>query len=237
MATSSEKRDAPTQSASAASPRWRFGLVQTPKGQCVVYVTRHSVCCLLIALFAVTLYQPTVLSTGTINLAGEQPVAAVLILDTSPSMGYRAGGAGPSRLDDARRWALDFLDELPKNSRVAVVDPNDPIATWEPTPLEARNRIAGLKQPAGYAPPVTSTLAVAYQLLRTTDQDAGDQAGQLGDHALRVYRWQRATARASATSCGSGSFARPSSRATACCTCGFPARPLPVTRRLTFVEA
>jgi hypothetical protein len=135
--------------------------------------------CLLIALFAVTLYQPTILSTGTINLAGEQPVAAVLILDTSPSMGYKAGGAGPSRLDEARRRALEFLDDLPKNSRVAVVDPNDPIATWEPTLLEARTRIEGLKEPAGYAPPVTSALVTAYQLLKSVDQEAGDQTEPL----------------------------------------------------------
>jgi hypothetical protein len=135
--------------------------------------------CLLIALFALTLYQPTVRNTGVLDLSGEQPVAAVLILDTSPSMGYKAGGAGPSRLDEARRRALDFLDELPKSSRVAVVDPNDPVATWEPTPLEARKRIEGLKEPGGYAPPVTTSLAVAYQLLKSADQDAGDQADPL----------------------------------------------------------
>src|SRR5436309_7387718 len=42
---------------------------------------------LLIALFCLTLYQPTVLSER-FNLRGEQPIAVVLVIDTSPSMGY-----------------------------------------------------------------------------------------------------------------------------------------------------
>ena len=133
--------------------------------------------CLLIALFALALFQPTVRSTGTINLSGEQPVAAVLLIDTSPSMGYKAGTT--TRLDEARRRALDFLDELPKGSRVAVLDPNDPLPTWEPTPLEARKRIEGLKEPAGSAPPVASALAAAYQLLKTVDADAGEEGDPL----------------------------------------------------------
>ena len=130
--------------------------------------------CLLIALFALALFQPTVLSTGVLDLAGEQPVAAVLIIDTSPSMGYKAGPA--TRLDDARRRALDFLDELPKDSRVAVLDPNDPAGGWEASVLDARRRIESLKEPAGFTPPLTTTLASAYQLLRTVDQEAGEQA-------------------------------------------------------------
>src|SRR6187402_3452166 len=41
---------------------------------------------LLIALFGIALYQPTLLSDGQFWRA-EQPVGAVLIIDTSPSMG------------------------------------------------------------------------------------------------------------------------------------------------------
>src|ERR1700761_7465285 len=41
---------------------------------------------LLIALFSLTLYQPTLLS-DRLNIHGEQPVAVVFVLDTSPSMG------------------------------------------------------------------------------------------------------------------------------------------------------
>jgi hypothetical protein len=133
--------------------------------------------CLLIALFALALFQPTVLGTGVLNLSAEQPVAVVFVLDTSPSMGYTNGAV--SRLDDARRHALEFLDQLPPNSRVAVVDPNDPAAGWEPTPADARRRIEGIKEPSGSAPPLTSTLATAYQLLRTVDQETSDQIDPL----------------------------------------------------------
>src|SRR6187431_2171741 len=41
---------------------------------------------LLIALFCLTLYQPT-FKSDEFNIRGEQPVAVVLVIDTSPSMG------------------------------------------------------------------------------------------------------------------------------------------------------
>src|SRR5215203_6407979 len=63
---------------------------------------------LLIALFAVTLYQPTVLSTGFIDFSSQQPVAVVLVIDTSPSMGY-ADGEGKTRLEEAARRAGELL--------------------------------------------------------------------------------------------------------------------------------
>src|SRR5438552_14513543 len=43
---------------------------------------------LLIALFCLTLYQPMLQSDGLINIRGEQPLAVVVVIDTSPSMGY-----------------------------------------------------------------------------------------------------------------------------------------------------
>src|SRR3569623_2549760 len=45
---------------------------------------------LLIALFCLALYQPTLLSDG-LNISGSQPIAAVLVIATSPSMGYADG--------------------------------------------------------------------------------------------------------------------------------------------------
>ena len=62
---------------------------------------------LLIALFCLTLYQPTLLSER-FGIVGEQPVAAVIVIDTSPSMGYTADQK--TRLDEARRRALELLD-------------------------------------------------------------------------------------------------------------------------------
>jgi hypothetical protein len=135
---------------------------------------------LLIALFAVTLYQPTVLSTGFVNLSGDQPVAVVLVIDTSPSMGY-ADGEGKTRLEEATRRANELLNSLPAGSRVAVVETGDPGGDWLPSEADARGRLRDLADrgkkaaatgtPAGPSRPVTSGLAAAYQLLRTVDAE------------------------------------------------------------------
>ena len=128
---------------------------------------------LLIALFGLALFQPILPSSGLdfgITLSGEQPVAAVIILDASPSMGYLANGQ--TRLDEAKRRAFELLDDLPANSKVAVLDPAEPGATWEPSISDARRRIEALKEPHGVAIPVTTSLAAAYQLLRSVDQEA-----------------------------------------------------------------
>ena len=84
---------------------------------------------LLILLFALALFQPkigekykapvlgefTLLGGGSFfSPLGEQPVAAVLIVDTSPSMGYKVQGV--SRFDEAKRRAHEFLDDLPAGS-------------------------------------------------------------------------------------------------------------------------
>src|SRR6478735_10876588 len=54
---------------------------------------------LIIALFCLTLYQPTLLS-DRLNIRGEQPVATVLVIDTSPSTGYVVNDK--TRLDEER---------------------------------------------------------------------------------------------------------------------------------------
>ncbi|HVK16857.1 MAG TPA: BatA domain-containing protein [Fimbriiglobus sp.] len=126
---------------------------------------------LLIALFCLALFQPKLPSAGlNLGLSGEQPVAAVFVLDTSPSMGYTADGK--TRLDEARRRALELLDDLPSDSKVAVLDPTDPVGTWEVSLGDARRKIEAMKEPHGAAPPVTTALLTAYQLLKTVDQES-----------------------------------------------------------------
>jgi hypothetical protein len=126
---------------------------------------------LLIALFCAVLFQPRVPSGGlVIPLSGDQPVAAVFVLDTSPSMGYAADNK--SRLDEARRRALELLDDLPAGSKVAVLDPAEPLGNWEQSLADARRRIESFREPHGAAPPVTTALFTAYQLLRTVDQES-----------------------------------------------------------------
>lgn len=102
---------------------------------------------------------------------GDKP-AVVLIIDTSPSMDYRSGlGAadkggrgGNSRLDEARRRALELLDQLPSDAQVAVLDTGeDAGGTWI-GPTTARERIQNLRiEPASAG--VTGRLADAYRLL------------------------------------------------------------------------
>src|SRR5437016_6310359 len=72
---------------------------------------------LLIAGLCLALARPEVTS-DRINLHSEQAIAAVLVIDTSPSMEYTS--AGISRLEAAKRRAGELLDELPDGSLVAV---------------------------------------------------------------------------------------------------------------------
>jgi Aerotolerance regulator N-terminal len=125
---------------------------------------------LLIALFGLALFQPQLAGTlGGLNFGGEQPVAAVFVLDASPSMGYVANDR--SRLAEAKRRALELLDDLPGTSKVAVLDPAEPGGGWELSVADARRKIEDLKEPRGVAVPVTAALATAYQLLRTVDAE------------------------------------------------------------------
>lgn len=125
--------------------------------------------CLLLALFALALFQPVLSLGGTANPFGDEPVAAVLVIDTSPSMGYRDGTT--TRLEEARRRAKDLLDQLPPNSKVAVLPTHDPTGTWQPTTLEAEQRIDALTEPSGSAKALGPALAAAYDLLASADAE------------------------------------------------------------------
>lgn len=131
---------------------------------------------LLIALFAVTLWQPK-LEGSALNLSDDQPVAAVLVIDNSPSMGYTVNGV--TRFDDARRRAVEFLDELPSGSKVAVLDANDTHGDWEPTVGDAKRKIEGMKEPAGFGQPITTVLPTAYQLFASADEEGTDPENRL----------------------------------------------------------
>jgi hypothetical protein len=63
----------------------------------------------LIALVCLALFQPTMVSEG-FNLRTEQPVAAVMIIDTSPSMGYVVSESRQG-LNDARKKGIQLLEE------------------------------------------------------------------------------------------------------------------------------
>src|SRR6266446_8606098 len=61
----------------------------------------------IIAVIFLALAQPLLQSSGP-GLAGDHPVAVVLVFDTSPSMNYKASD-GATRLDLAKAQALKLL--------------------------------------------------------------------------------------------------------------------------------
>ena len=72
---------------------------------------------LLIVLMCAALFQPTLISEG-FSLRSEQPVAAVMVIDTSPSMGYVLGDR--TGLTEARMRGLKLLEESPQGPWTAL---------------------------------------------------------------------------------------------------------------------
>jgi hypothetical protein len=72
-----------------------------------------------ICLLALALARPSIKSGGFIG-DEESPVAAALVFDTSPRMGYKS--ENKTRLETAQETATWLLKQLPANSLVAVVD-------------------------------------------------------------------------------------------------------------------
>jgi hypothetical protein len=124
---------------------------------------------LLIALACLALARPKVHSER-LNFTPDRPRALVIVVDTSPSMEYKV--AGKTRLDEAKRLALELLDDVPERSKVAILDTSSAGGDWEAL-SSARTRLSTLEpQPANY--PVTSQLAHAYDLFARLNQDQKD---------------------------------------------------------------
>jgi hypothetical protein len=124
---------------------------------------------LMIALFCLTLYQPT-FKSDRLNIRGEQPIAVVVIIDTTPSMGYVVNNE--TRLAEAQRRAKELLLELPDKSPIAILDTSDTSGNWLPVGDTAavHRRIDELKDTRS-GQPVNATIAVAYHLLAKVDQE------------------------------------------------------------------
>lgn len=121
---------------------------------------------LLIGMACLALARPRIFNER-LNLSSERPVAAVLVFDTSASMQYQSGGE--TRLEAAKKRALELLADLPGDSRVAVLETAEPGGEWLANLTLARERIAALKiRPANN--PVTSRLGEAYRLLADLEQ-------------------------------------------------------------------
>lgn len=127
---------------------------------------------LLIALFCLALASLR---------GGDSGGALAIIIDTSPSMEYIVGGR--SRLEEAKSRALQWLEHVSSDSRVAVIDTATASASWGSV-AEARNRIANLQIRPGSVP-VTTALASALRLF--AEIDASTQAGpQTGKRRLLI---------------------------------------------------
>src|SRR5262249_41078117 len=97
---------------------------------------------LLIAAICLALARPKLFSNA-IGIGSDRPVAAVLLFDTSLSMGYKVSNL--TRLDEAKKRALELLEVLPAESRIAVLDSAEPGGEWLLNRAQAEDRIAGLK--------------------------------------------------------------------------------------------
>jgi hypothetical protein len=137
----------------------------------------------LIALMCLALARPKLFS-DRFFLGGDQPVAVALVIDTSMSMEYKE--AGKTRLDEAKRRALELVDDLPEGSRIAVFDTADVASgEWLATTALVRERIAGLQLRAASGP-LTDAIAAAYRLLHSVD-DEQEQHGDPMPRFLYVF--------------------------------------------------
>ncbi len=123
---------------------------------------------LLIAALCLAFARPKLFSER-LALGGGRPVAAVLLFDTSYSMGYQV--ANRSRLDEAKKRALELLEDFPPNSRVAVFDSGESGGDWLVSRAQAEERITALKLRPVNAP-LTRQIGQAYRLLREVDSES-----------------------------------------------------------------
>jgi len=87
--------------------------------------------CALFALVALAFARP-VTRLGAAGLGGDAPGTAVLLLDNSLSMSYRAGSR--TRLDAAKEEALAVIDHLRPGDRVAALAVSDHVEPLVPEP-------------------------------------------------------------------------------------------------------
>ena len=120
----------------------------------------------LLALMALALARPTIVSETSIGGDQEVPTALGLVFDTSLSMQYKP--QDKTRLDEAKERALDLLKKTPSSSQVFVVDSADP-AVQELSPAMARKRIESLT-PKAVNRPLNTAVGQAYAAVAASDR-------------------------------------------------------------------
>ncbi len=122
-----------------------------------------------------TLLGAVILFTGIRALLGgkpvlgdqEAPVAAVLVIDTSPRMEFRQ--ENKRRLEVAQETAAWLLKQFPGDSEVAVVDSRPGAASFAIDRTAAEKAIERLR-PTGTPRPLVEVLAAAVQLVEQKQQ-------------------------------------------------------------------
>ena len=129
---------------------------------------------LLIAAVCLALARPKLFS-NRLGIGSDRPVAAVLLFDTSLSMGYQV--SKQTRLEEAKKRALELLATLPNESRIAVLDSAEPGGDWL-NRAQAEERITGLKLRPVNAP-VTRQIGQAYRMFGDLDKEQGEASEAL----------------------------------------------------------
>ena len=121
--------------------------------------------CGVIALLAFALARLRVQST--VLGSAEGPVAAAIVIDTTPRMLYRQNNE--TRLEAAQEMATWLLTQLPAESDLAVIDSRPVPATFALDAGSAQNRIDQLR-PTNVARPLVGSLREALRLLGESDK-------------------------------------------------------------------
>jgi hypothetical protein len=165
-------------------PAMRFLLARQQTNQRRMQL-RHLLLLLLrvaiILAIVLALARPRVMGDA-LGAAVDRPVVAVLVFDTSPSMGYAPGGV--TRLDRARLRAQEILDDFNPASRIALIDAGETLQEPFVTVSEARTRLQKLavRPSAGV---LNRAIERACDVLKQSQQTAAENAGAA--HLLLVF--------------------------------------------------
>lgn len=129
---------------------------------------------LLIAL-TLALARPRLFHEG-LGLGSEKPAATLLVFDTTPSMEW-ASSEGMSRLEEAKKRAIELVDALPAGSRFCIVDVGDGPSLrgeWLLAGNLAKQRIRDLKvRPGGSS--ISTALPQALRIFAEAARGTDDE--------------------------------------------------------------
>jgi hypothetical protein len=120
----------------------------------------------VLGFLAAALARPTMKAAG-IMANQEAPVAAAIVVDTSPRMDYRH--ENKTRLEVAREFADWLVSQLPRQSHVAVLESRLNSAVFQVDLAAARRRIERLSTSSA-AQPLPAVIVEGLRLLETSDR-------------------------------------------------------------------